>query len=82
MRLFLAAVLLLSSATFAQTSAGAPQRKVPVSNVEFDPDVVDGTTASPDLGNITARPPTQFDSLIRVRTSFADKLRASVSELR
>jgi hypothetical protein len=82
MRLVLVAVLVLSSVSFAQNTSGA-QKRVPQTTINFeDPDLVDGTLKSPDAHVVHGKPPVIFESMIRVRLNFADKLMHSVSELR
>lgn len=81
MRVLLAALVLVSQVSFAQTSAGTEKRQ-PKTEIRFDEnELIDGTTRGPDGQLIDAPPPIAFESLIRVRTNFADKLKASVSEL-
>lgn len=58
------------------SKSGAPNRQV----VDFaDPDLVEGTLASPDLGTVYSAPRPGFGSLIHVRENFNDKLSTSVN---
>jgi hypothetical protein len=83
MRFVLVAALLLSSVSFAQNSTGAEKGRQPKTEIRFDEnELIDGTTRGPDGALIDAPPPIVFQSLIRIRTNFADKLMNSVNELR
>jgi hypothetical protein len=83
MRSILVAVLVVSSVSFAQTSAGTKEKRQPKTEIIFDTnDLIDGETAAPLGSYIDGRDTPQFESMIRVRKNFADKLRASVNELK
>ncbi len=83
MRLALVAALVLSTVSFAQSSPGTQGRKAPTSEVKFDEnELIDGTLQAPEGQLVNGGHTTKFDSMIRVRTDFADKLKASVNELR
>lgn len=83
MKRAIAVVLLLSFAAFAQTDSkkSEPKRSAPVQKVDFTGEVLTGETLTP-LGEIyLAKPEVKFESLIRVRMNFNDKLRESVHEM-
>ena len=83
MRFLLAAALVVSSVSFAQTSPGAKEKRQPKSEIRFDTeDEVFGKTQGPDGSMIEGDSRPVFNKMIRIRTDFADKLKASVSELR
>lgn len=84
MRLFVAAALLLSSVSFAQTPAGTQpsKRQPPKTEIKFDDDgVIEGGTKGPDGSVITGKHAPAFESMIRLRQNFADKLMASAQDL-
>ena len=82
MRSFIAAVALVSSVSLAQQPERAPKSQKPrIQNVEFTASEISADTAVP-LGTIYLVPPkAKFDSLIRVRMNFNDKLAESVHEM-
>lgn len=84
MRIALAALVLVSQVSFAQTSSGAEKRQVvKTTTVVFDEnDVVNGELQGPNGQVVTAGPDPVFPSLIRVRQNFSDKLMQSVQNLR
>lgn len=82
MRKLTALVLVVSSLAFAQTESAKPAQKPKPQNIIFgEGSDIDGEFAVPmgELYTIPDKP--KFSSLIKVRTSFNDKLMASVHEL-
>lgn len=78
MRSLTVGLLLLASISLAQQPA--PQKPRP-QNIEFGESDIDGKRATP-LGDIYLPPlKKKFDSMIRVRMNFNDKLRESVHEM-
>jgi hypothetical protein len=83
MRSILVAVLVVSSVSFAQTSAGTKEKRQPKTEVIFgEGDDVLGGTVGPDGILLQGDTPPKFKSMIRVRENFSDKLRDSVNELK
>ena len=83
MRLVLVAALVLSSVSFAQNTSGAQKRNQPTSEVKFNEgDDIEGGTQGPNGTLIQGDSRPVFNSLIRVRENFSDKLMHSVNELR
>lgn len=84
----LALVLALAClAAPAVAQQGAPQRPVPrpakppTTEVIFTDDLIEGGRLTP-LGEVyTVKPKVEFESLIRVRTNFNDKIDQSFDEL-
>ncbi len=88
MRILFLAAALFSLAAFAQTEkakAPAPtqQRQAPKPQMLIfeDGSEIDGRTLGPDVMTITGTRRPDFGNMIKVRTSFADKLLDSVNEL-
>lgn len=80
MRLLVAS-LLLSSFAFAQTSPEPAPKPSKVQKIEFEPDEIAGGIVGPTGLVVVEPPPRKFNSLIRMRTDFNDKLRESVHEM-
>ena len=59
----------------------AEARKPPVQHVDFEKDVIEGTTQGPDLQDITTYKPPKFGNLIKVRENFNDKIVRSVDQM-
>ncbi|MFO0599147.1 MAG: hypothetical protein U0228_27810 [Myxococcaceae bacterium] len=72
----------MSFAAFAQTNPQKPaQPKQPVTTMTFEEDLVEGGRKTP-LGDIyIVVEPARFQSLIKIRQNFNDKLRESVNEM-
>ena len=59
----------------------AEPKKVPVQKIIFDPDLIDATTKTPDGTIITYRNSPKFQSMIKVRENFDDKIVRSVDQM-
>jgi hypothetical protein len=68
--------ILLAVALFA-----AEPKKVPVQRHDFENDVIEATTKTPDGSIITYRNSPKFKSLIKVRENFDDKIVRSVDQM-
>jgi hypothetical protein len=79
MRKFFALMLVVPALVFAQTEQKSERTKT--QTVIFDGEDVLGSGAVPSDELVTVRPPARFDSLIKVRTNFNDKLLSSVHEM-
>jgi hypothetical protein len=81
--LFLA--LVIATPGLAQTGRSKADRGYqpqPVQHLVFTGEDIDGSRRAPSIEQIYAVPrPGRFESLIRVRTNFSDKLLESVHEL-
>lgn len=71
--------LFLGGTSLAQTRTDAGGERV--LELVFEDDLVEATTPQPEPDHITAVPPARAESLVRVRTSFAERVMESVSEL-
>jgi hypothetical protein len=84
MKVALAAVLAslsLSATALAQTPRQTPKPPAPVA-LHFDEgDLIEGTLQKPDGDDITIRRGVRFESLIRLRSEFSDKLMHSAANL-
>ncbi len=79
MRKLLALALVVPMVSFAQTEQKSEKAKT--QTLIFEGDDVLGTGAVPSDELVTVKPPAHFDSLIKVRTDFNDKLLSSVHEM-
>lgn len=78
-RLLMASLVLCSFVASAQQQKPAPQK---TQEVKFDEDeLIDGTLETPDVPLVRVHERVVFDSLVRIRTSFAEKVMASEAEL-
>lgn len=82
MKKLVAVFAVLSLSAFAQAEQPRPSKKAPVQKVDFgDGDLIEGDLATGSLDTIYVRAPVKFDSLIKLRMNFNDKLRESVHEM-
>jgi hypothetical protein len=79
MRKLLALVLVVPALAFAQTEQKS--ERVKTQTLIFDGEDVLGAGAVPSDEWVTVKHPAHFDSLIKVRTNFNDKLLSSVHEM-
>ncbi len=80
MRTFIALLVTISSLAFAQTEQ--PKQQTPKPQVvTFGDHEVDGVRELPTNTYVLVHTKTKFDSLIKMRASFNDKLAASVDSL-
>ncbi len=78
----IAAVLLVSSVSFAQTGAAQKQKTEPKTVLIFeDGDAFTGEPDGPMVTEVEAAKKPAFSSLIRVRDSFKEKVMQSINEL-
>ena len=78
MKTALVAALLFTLPALAQAGQ-SPKPKPQV--IDFEALEIEGQTLKPDVSFVDSKPSAKFDSLIRVRADFADKLLSSVNEL-
>lgn len=81
MRTLILALVTLSSFAFAQTQQPAAKQPPKPQQVDFSEVQIGGSTVSPIETYVPARTPPKFGSFIKVRSSFNDKLAASVYDL-
>ncbi|MFZ5470737.1 MAG: adventurous gliding motility protein CglF [Myxococcota bacterium] len=80
-KLFLAGVLTLSAAAWAQDKGEENVRYNKVQNINFEDDTIEGDLTKPDGEYVEARKKVKHSNLIRVREEFKDKVMQSVGEL-
>lgn len=81
MRALVALTLLLSAVSFAQQQPPAEARARPPQVVIFEADDVLGAVDGPAEEQLIVKRPARFESLVKVRTDFHEKVLRSVHEM-
>lgn len=81
MRTFIALLVTVSSLAFAQSEQPKQQPKPRVQNVTFGDHDIDGERELPSHTYVNVKRKAKFDSLIKMRGNFNDKLASSVDAL-
>lgn len=80
-RFLLMAVVLVSFSASAQLQTDEKTKKAPVQEFSFEEELLTGDVKTPEISEVNVRATAKFSNLIRVRTSFAEKVMASESDI-